>query len=263
MSLVFSAISPHPPILIPGIGKENLDQIIKTKGALADLEKDLYASKPDILMIISPHGQVNPDHFTINLSDNFEIDFEEFGDFSTKIKISGDIPLMTNDRERISSKSPINIISEIKLDHGVGIPFYCLGRNLPNIKIIPIYFSLLDNQSHLEFGKSLKEIILNTDKRIAIIASGDLSHCLTENAPVKFNPAGKKFDENLIELLKKGDSQAIVNMDKKLIENAAECGLRSIIILLGALNNINFETKILNYEAPFGVGYLVANFELK
>ncbi len=263
MSLVFSAIVPHPPILIPSIGKGNLEQITKTKEALASLERDLYASKPDILIIISPHGRVNHDHFTINLSDNFEINFEAFGDFATKIKVGGDIPLMTNDRERISSKSPINIISESKLDHGVGIPFYSLGQNILDIKIIPIYFSMLDNQSHLEFGKNLKEIILNTDKRIAVIASGDLSHCLTENAPVKFNPAGKKFDENLIELLKNGDSQGVVNIDKKLIENAAECGLKSIIILLGTLNNINFKTKILNYEAPFGVGYLVANMELE
>lgn len=262
MSLVFSAISPHPPIIVPSIGQDNLQQIIKTKKALDKLEQDLYAAKPDILIIISPHGQVNADNFTINLSDNFEINFEEFGDFATKIKVTGDITMMTNDRERIASKSPVNIISEIKLDHGVGIPFFCLGQNLPQIKIIPIYYALLDNQSHLEFGKNLKEIILSSDKRIAVIASGDLSHCLTENAPAKFNPAGKEFDDSLINLLKHSDSQGIVNLDKKLIENAAECGLRSILILLGVLNNINYKTKILSYEAPFGVGYLVANLEL-
>lgn len=263
MSLVFSAVVPHPPILVPSIGQENLTQIAKTKEALSSLEKDLYAAKPDILIIISPHGHIDHDHFTINLSDNFEINFEAFGDFSTKLKVGGDMALMTIDRERLADKSPVNIISEINLDHGIGLPFYCLGQNLPNIKIIPIYFSLLDNQAHLEFGKNLKEIILNTDKRIAIIASGDLSHCLTENAPAKFNPAGKEFDDKLIELLSKSDSQSIVNLDKKLIASAAECGLRSIIILLGVLNNIDYKTKILNYEAPFGVGYLVANLELQ
>ena len=263
MSLVFSAIVPHPPILIPCIGKENLQPIAKTKMALESLEKDLYAAKPDILIIISPHGRIDPDHFTINLADHFEINFENFGDFSTKVEMAGNISLMTNDRERIADKSPINIISEPKLDHGVGVPFYYLGQNLPNIKIIPVYFSLLDNQAHLNFGKNLKETILNADKRIAVIASGDLSHCITENAPEKFNPAGKEFDEKLVELLKQEDLQGLVNLDKTLIENAAECGLRSILILLGILNNINFETRILSYEAPFGVGYLVANLELK
>lgn len=262
MSLIFSAIVPHPPILIPAIGQENLKQVAKTCEALKDLERDLYAAKPDILIIISPHGHIDPENFTINLADQFEINFESFGDFATALKVGGNISLMTNDRDRLSAKSPVNIISEPKLDHGVGIPFYYLGQNLPNIKIIPIYFSLLDSQAHLEFGKNLKEAILNTEKRIAVIASGDLSHALTENAPAKFNPAGKEFDELLIELLKKEDAQKLVNLDKVLIENAAECGLRSILILLGILNNIKFQTKILSYEAPFGVGYLVANLEL-
>ena len=262
MSLIFSAIVPHPPILIPAVGKENLEKVASTQAALKSLERDIYAAKPDILIIISPHGQIDPDHFTINLADQFEINFESFGDFSAPLKVSGNISLMTNDRDRLSAKSPINIISEPQLDHGIGIPFYYLGRNLPNIKIIPIHFSLLDNQAHLEFGKNLKEAILNTAKRIAVIASGDLSHCLTENAPAKFNPAGKEFDDMLIKLLKKEDAQGIVNLDKILIENAAECGLRSILILLGILNHIKFQTKILSYEAPFGVGYLVANLEL-
>lgn len=262
MSLVFSAIVPHPPILIPSIGKENLDKIAKTKEAYQQLERDLYASKPDILIVISPHGHMEPNHFTINLSDKFEVNFEDFGDFSTKLKVAGDTTLMTIDKERIASKSPLNIISEEKLDHGVGVPFFYLGQNIPNLKIIPINFSLLDNQSHLEFGKNIKEVVMASDKRIAVIASGDLSHCLTESAPAGFNPQGKEFDEKLIELLKTGDSQAIANIDKELIEHATECGLRSILILLGILNHINYKTKILSYEAPFGIGYLVANLEL-
>lgn len=263
MPLIFSAITPHPPILIPNVGKENLEQVKKTKEAMEQLERDLYAAKPDILIIISPHGEIQHNAFTINLANEFEIGFESFGDFSTKLKVKGDIILITNDKERINTKSPLNIISEPKLDHGVGVPFFYLGQHLPNISLIPIVFSLLDNQSHLEFGKNLKETIMTSEKRIAVIASGDLSHCLTENAPAPFNPMGKEFDEQLVELLKIGEAQRIVNLDQQLIENAAECGLRSILILLGVLNNINFQTEILSYEAPFGVGYLVAELKLK
>ncbi|MBI5765815.1 AmmeMemoRadiSam system protein B [Candidatus Falkowbacteria bacterium] len=263
MSLVFAAITPHPPILIPTIGKEELEKITNTKKALETMEQDLYAAKPDILIIISPHGEIQADAFTINLCGEFEINFENFGDFSTKINIKGDMVLLTDGKEKLSDKFPLNVISEAKLDHGVGIPFFYLGQHLKNIGLIPIYFSLLDNQTHLEFGKSLKELIMSSDKRIAVIASGDLSHCLTENAPLPFNPEGKNFDEKLIELLKNRDAQGIVNLDPKLIDNAAECGLRSFIIMLGILNNINYQTEILSYEAPFGVGYLVANFKLE
>ena len=51
-------------------------------------------------------------------------------------------------------------------------------------------------------------------------------------------------------------------MDKKLIFEAEECGLRSILILLGILNRMSYEPQLLSYEAPFGVGYLTLNFDL-
>jgi len=55
----------------------------------------------------------------------------------------------------------------------------------------------------------------------------------------------------------------IANLDHELIEKAAQCGYRSILILLGVLNNVSYQTEILSYEAPFGVGYLVANLKLE
>lgn len=263
MSLVFAGIVPHPPILIPAIGQDNLAQIEKTQKAMRQMEQELYSAKPDVLLIISPHGEIDPEAFTINLADDFSVNFEQFGDFATKLAAKGEVILIANEKEKISNRVPLNIISQKDLDHGVGVPLFYLIQHLENTKLIPIYFSLLDSQAHLEFGKALKEIVMASTKRVAVIASGDLSHCLTKNAPAPFSEAGKKFDEKIIELLKSSDSQAIVNLDQELIENAAECGWRSILILLGALNHIKYQTEILSYEAPFGVGYLVANLKLE
>lgn len=263
MSLVFAAITPHPPILIPTIGKENLEKINKTRQAMEKLEQDLYAAKPEIIIVISPHGEIAGEAFTINLASEYEINFETFGDFATKLKIRGDTVMFATNKENLEDKSPLNIITEAKLDHGVGVPIFYLTKHLPAVSIIPIYYSLLDHQTHLEFGKGLKEIIMSSPKRVAVIASGDLSHCLTEKAPAPFNPAGKEFDEKIINLIKGGDVQGLINLDQKLIEQAMECGFRSILILFGILNNINYQSTILSYEAPFGVGYLVANFKLE
>ena len=73
---------------------------------------------------------------------------------------------------------------------------------------------------------------------------------------------GKKFDKKLIEYLTKAKTAEILKMDREFIAEAGECGLKSIMILLGILNNINFLPQLLSYETPFGVGYLVMNFKL-
>jgi MEMO1 family protein len=263
MSLVFTAICPHPPILIPSVGKENLDKIKETKEAMEELERKLYPTNPDTIIVITPHGEVQSDAFIINLNNEFEVNFEGFGDFSTKITLPGDTELISKGKEDLSKVAEINIISDKTLDHGTGIPLFYLTPHLKNTKILPISFSLLNGQTHLEFGKALKEIIMDSDRRIAVIAAGDLSHCLSKESPAPFHPAGKDFDKKIIKLLEKGDSQKIANMDAELIEKASECGWRSILILLGILNNVNYQTELLSYEAPFGVGYLVANLEIK
>ena len=53
MSLEFACITPHPPILIPTIGKKHLDLVQKTKIAMEELEKELYVRRPDSIVVSS------------------------------------------------------------------------------------------------------------------------------------------------------------------------------------------------------------------
>lgn len=262
--LVFSAITPHPPILIPGIGKENLKKLKKTVTALKKIEEELYAAKPDIIAIVSPHSQLMEKAFTINLSPDYSANFKEFGDFGTELKFKGDYLLSQQIRaaDEIDKKMPIVLISNRKIDHGAAIPLYYLTPHLKNIKIIPFGYSGVDLKTHFEFGKFLQEHIANSEKRVAVIASGDLSHCLTKKSPAGFHKDGKIFDQKIVQLIKNKDISGILNLDKKLIANAKECGLKAIVILLGVITEANYEPEILSYEAPFGIGYAVVNFKL-
>lgn len=262
--IVFSAITPHPPILIPEIGKENLRFVKKTIASMERLSEDLYASKPDTIVVISPHGPILPDAFAINMSPQFELNFKDFGDLTTKVTLTGDIGLIHHYKEILEDKMPVVLINQQELDHGTAVPLYFLikGFDPKNIKIVPMSYSMLDYQSHYDFGRQLQEDMINDTKRLALIASGDLSHRLTPDAPAGYSHWAKKFDETLIQKIKNNDSQGIRNLDPDFIEEAGECGLRSIIILLGMLNSMTYQPEIYSYEGPFGVGYLVANFKL-
>lgn len=261
MSLVFASIVPHPPLLIPNIGKDEIKKVKKTQQALEKLEEELYVAKPDAILIISPHASLFADAFTINAHTNFVSDFEQFGDFATKVNWQG--------AEQIAAKIgrlakdqhlPVQLIGEGKLDHGAAVPLFYLTKHLPNIKILPLGYSALDVKTHLKFGELLKEIIMQSNKRIAVVASGDLSHGLTTDAPAGYSKVGAEFDAKLIELLETRNTLGIVNLDAQFVEEAAECGYRSFLILLGILKNMDYTFKNFSYEGPFGVGYLVGNF---
>jgi len=261
MSLVFTALTPHPPLLIPPIGQDNLEKVKNTTQAMEELSEKFKASKPDIVLLISPHGLFETDAFTINNSDKYNGNFKQFGDLITKLELDGS-PSFAHDIKEQAKKTPIKIVSEEILDHGSLVPLYFLTQKYKDFDLVQLGFSALSLKEHYDWGKTLKEIINDSSKRIAVIASGDMSHRLTEEAPAGFSPDGEKFDQKILEILKKHEPQSIVNFDPTFIEEAGECGLRSLTILLGILDNTNYETEILNYEGPFGVGYLVANFAL-
>jgi len=263
MSLVFAGITPHPPLLLSTIGKEETKKVEKTKKALLLMEQKLYASHPEVLIIISPHGSFFADAFTINSCPEFETDFREFGDLATKIKFSGETSLAYKIRKNAFTQNlPTATISEPRLDHGSGVPLYFLTAHLKNFSLLQLGFCSLPSKSHVEFGNVLQEIIQNSDKRIAVIASGDMSHALTSDSPAGFSPDGKKFDVKIQELLSQQSISGLLQLPENFIESAAECGFRSILILLGILQGMRSNYKQLNYEGPFGVGYLTAYFEL-
>ncbi len=262
MSLVYAAIVPHPPIIIPSIGKENADKLGDTARAMEKIRKELIKNEVDTILIISPHGSIQSQAFTINLSPEFHCNFQNFGDLETNQVWTGNVSLAHRIREQMETKAPLQMNTEHELDHGSAIPLLLLTKDLKNIKIIPLYYSGLNYDSHFKFGQLLKRELLYHKDKIAVIASGDLSHRITKDAPAGYSPSGKKFDKKLIDLLRQNKTAEILKMDHGLINEAGECGLKSILLLLGILDGIKHTPKLHTYEYPFGVGYLTMSFDL-
>ncbi len=160
------------------------------------------------------------------------------------------------------------VISSPHPDWGFNVPLHFLAEGFKGET--NTYLTDMESpKNYFDKGKKVYQD-LEKDKKYALIASGDLSHCLKEEGPYGFNPQGPEFDRALIEFLKKKDIKNFLKLDE-LYPEAGECGLRSFSFLLGILEEArsassgqaNWQAEILSYEGPFGVGYLVANFKLK
>lgn len=263
MSLIFAAITPHSSILVPSIGKDDLQYLKKTVAAYKKLEEELYAAKPKTIIILTPRQKNLDAAFSINLYPSYISRFKEFGDFKTERTYKSDINLIHAIKESLETRININLFSEEELDHGCGVPLFYLTEHLKQVSVVPCSQSKQDYNCHYDFGKKLKEIIVNSNKRIAVIASASLSHRLSKASPLSYSEKGEVFDKKILNALKKNDGKKILHIDPELAKEAAECGLRSIIILLGILEDVNCVPEMLSYEFPFGVGQLVANFRLR
>lgn len=258
--ITFSAIVPHPPIIIPGIGrKDDLWKAQRTIAAIKKLKVELKDVHPDTILVVSPHAPTDYNSFLINSSNPIEGNFFNFN-LDMEFSFENDIELAKEiSREGVRKNVAVRFFDN-SIDHGALVPLFYLAQEIKKIKIVHLSFSSLNYRSHLNYGKLIGKICAKSPKKIALIASADLSHRLTVNAPKGFSPIGKEFDQQLINLLNKGDVDGILNMDKDLISGAKECGLRSIIMLLGMVDGTKYKFKELSYEGPFGVGHLVGEF---
>jgi AmmeMemoRadiSam system protein B len=258
--LTHAILSPHPPALIPAVGKESLRRFEKTVNALLSIAMDLRENPPDTFIILSPHGELQPNSFTIQIpeSENFTADFAEFSAPEVVKTYSRDRLLSAQIIEATTSAGlQINSTNEEKLDFGVSVPLYYFAAAFPEAQVVSLGISLASSTTHFELGKVLREVADEAQKNIVFIASSELSHSLTKFSPQGFSPLAKEWDERIVSDLKTGDYTSILLYDSFEREEVAECGYRGICTLIGALHERPAKHQILSYEAPGGVGCAV------
>ena len=261
---------PHPPIIIPEIGKGEEKKIQKTSDACVQVAKEIKDINPDTIIIITPHGPLFNDAVSISVENNIEGDFQRFGagniSFNQEIDMDltrriihytrgGNIPVAEINKDT-ASRYGINY----SLDHGTTVPLYFINQEISNYKLVHITYGILPKVELYKFGMLIKKAVEDSEKNTVLIASADLSHRLGRNGPYEYSPYGKEFDNEVISLLKKGDVLGVFNMDETMVREAGECGLRSYYIMLGAMEGNDIKGNLLSYEDIFGVGYAVMSF---
>ena len=153
-------------------------------------------------------------------------------------------------------KSIYNISNQ--LDHGALVPLYFIAKELEKFRLVCLSTPFLPLRKLYVFGKCIQEAVEELGENVTYIASGDLSHRLAPDSSIGFSPKGREYDESLVQKVQKGDVEGLLNTKESVLEEAGECGTRSIVMMFGALHNKEFNTEVYSYEGPFGVGYMIA-----
>ena len=264
---------PHPPIMVEEIGRKDTQRIENTIQAAKEAAKRIAEIRPDTIVLITPHGTLFSDAVSIAGDKMLEGDFKRFGAPDVRLVFLNDLELMDRVVEAAGELQVVAapIDKAIKrefgfdagLDHGALVPLYFINKEYREYKLLHITYSLLPPEENYRFGIALKKAILESEKSVVVIASGDLSHKLTKEAPAGFHERGREYDQFFVDCIEEGNALKLMNGDPELLECAGECGHRSVLVLFGCLDGCDVKGKVLSYEGPFGVGYCVAELEHK
>ena len=265
MSLLAAYALPHPPILLPAVAQGRELEIARTSQAYAEIARRISALKPDVLVIVSPHATLYADYFHLSPGEQASGTLAQFSAPGVTLQTEYDAELVKR-IEKIARQweLPAGTMGERApaLDHGTMIPLFFLRQAGVTCKVVRIGLSGLPTLSHYHLGQCVTEAVDALNRRAVFIASGDLSHKLTATAPYGFAPEGAVFDKQITDALAAANFGELLTVPVYLAEAAAECGLRSLQIMAGALDQKAVRQELLSYEGPFGVGYCVAAFEV-
>lgn len=263
MPILKAYLMPHPPLAVPEVGRGGELKITNTLDALNEAASEIAAIKPDTIIYITPHSTTYSDFFHISPNEKATGNLSRFGADKPVFEVFYDEELVAEiSKIAMQTGIPAGTQGEQdpQLDHGVTVPMYHINKQYTNYKAIRISQSGRSVNDHFKMGQVLATAINNLNRKAIIIASGDLSHKLTNSGPYSFAPEGLIFDEEIMNFLKTWDVKAIHEMDSDIRTQAAECGYNSIVMLTGLLDNMNVIATPLSYEGPFGVGYGVVGF---
>jgi len=236
MPILGAYLMPHPPLLIPEIGRGSESKIINTVAAMEEAAAEIARLKPDTIIFITPHANVYSDYFQLSQGEAATGDLARFGAAEMQFSAYYDSKLV-NEISCIADADGIPAGTDGQqdagLDHGVIVPMYYINAQHNQYNTVRVSQSGLGAEMHYKLGKIISVAVNNLGRNAVVIASGDLSHKLSDSGPYEFAPEGKEFDTAIMKNLCEWDVQSLLTMDNNLREKAGECGYGSIIMIKG------------------------------
>ena len=258
-AIVFSGIAPHPPIMVPEVGGAASAEVRGSIKAMAELTRRIIASGAETVVLISPHAPLDARAFVAYHAPKLYGDFANFRAANARVEFPLDEEMLAAITTSAAKQDyEVMNLADYALDHGSAVPLYFLDRNGWRGRVVTLGYSFLSNDDHLKFGSCIRTAADVVGRPVAFVASGDLSHRLKPEAPAGYSPAAQRFDNEVVDAIHDNSPERIIDIDQDLRRTAGECGYRSMLVALGATRELQPSCEVLNYEAPFGVGYLVA-----
>ncbi len=265
MSITAAVIVPHPPLIVPEVGRGQEKGIQDTVDSYHKAARFIAGEQPETLIVISPHAPAYSDYICMASGQRILGDLKAYGGTS-EISAVLDEELIAAVEQRCRADGfPAGTEggASVPMDHGTFIPLYYVNQYYTGYRLVICSLSGLSKEKMYRFGVYVQEAAEALGRKTAVIASGDLSHKLKESGPYRFAPEGPRLDSILTGIMKTGDVKAFMEVDAKLSRRGAECGLGSFIIMAGMLHRSAVTPEFLSYEGPFGVGYAVCLFRLE
>ena len=263
MAIVAGFMVPHPPMIVPAVGRGSEAQVEETTRAYERVADEIAALEPETIVIASPHSIMYADYNHISPGKRAKGSFAVFGAPQVEFDEEYDEELV----KQICTLAFREVISagtmgerDAALDHGTMVPLWFIRNKYKGGKIVRVGLSGQTLIDHYRLGKVIKDAADELGRRVVFVASGDLSHKLQEYGPYGYVPEGPEYDARIMDVMGRAAFDELLDFDVKFCDRAAECGHRSFVMMAGAFDGQAVKAERLSHQDVTGVGYGICTF---
>ena len=263
MGIIAGFMVPHPPMIVPDIGRGSEAQVADTAAAYERVADEIASLAPETIIITSPHSIMYADYFHISPGKSASGSFAGFRAPGVSFNEEYDTELVREICRLADAEDfPAGTLGERdkELDHGTMVPLWFIRNRYKGGKIVRIGLSGLPLIDHYRLGMMIREAADNTGRRVVMVASGDLSHKLQDYGPYGYAPEGPVYDERIMDVMGRAAFGELLEFDSAFCVKAAECGHRSFVIMGGAFDGTAVRAQRLCHQDVTGVGYGICTF---
>ena len=161
MSIIGAVAVPHPPIILPEVGRGEEEKIAATTTSYKEISRRIVKLEPETIIITSPHSIMYADYFHISPGEGATGDLSQFRAPQVAPAINYDVDFVRKlSSDSSAEKIPAGTLGERNsaLDHGTIIPLYFLqkaGLDFDKVKFLRIGLSGLSNAVHYKFIRTV------------------------------------------------------------------------------------------------------------
>src|SRR5215207_2417950 len=236
--IVAAVATCHTPYMFTRPPDENPEQLDQAGRSMQELGKVLDETKPDAIVFL---GADHVETFSVTCVPSFAI----IAGSRAIARFAGrehNLPIHREMAEDILNKLVVDhnfdmaYSEDAELGHAFSIPFeYVIGKR--DIPVIPfftnVYVPPLPTPRRCEaLGRALADIVKGRKEKVAIIASGGMSHFPGTS---KYHYPEFDFDRWLIAQMEGGNADALLNMSGTQLDEVGNTEMLSWAIMYGAI----------------------------
>jgi len=273
MTLVYACIAPHGSETIKRITLRRDQQLFqKTAQGLRTLASHLNRSKPDTIVIATPHNLRLWKHICIVTSQNSSGTLAGTNHRSINLRVKCDVQFSRELMAKASNRglpviganygSEDGELSDLPMDWGTLVPLWFIlkkKKRHPRVAIVAPSREI-PLATNVTFGRIIGELMEQTSKRFAFIASADQAHAHKTSGPYGFNKAATHYDKIILKAVEENNLKPILQLNSKFVENAKPDSLWQMAILAGIIDRVKMKSQLFSYQVPTYYGMICAGY---